>query len=180
MCHLVPMFEKHWRNAYGGYEKSSGKNGFFSKVNEKNWKDLGLSLHLPKFMEPQFSHMHTGVHNFIYFKVCLEDKIMYQRYFVKLYQAAHMWIYSDWSSLCLVTPESNRAVAWVVTNGSDEWNAVICLSVIRVKMIPRKGEWNTFCNETDLDLIAALWAIRQGIGSLNCHSIFWILEKLVN
>lgn len=179
VCHLVPMFERHWRNTYGAHEESSGKNGFFSKVNEKNWKDLGLSLCLLNLWNLSFL---IGI---LVYTILFTSKFVWrirtcQRYFIKLYQAAHMWIHPAWSSLCWVTPESNRAVVRVVTNGLEEWNAVICISVIRVKIIPWKVKWNTFCSETDLDLIMALWAIREGIRSLICYSIFWTLENSVN
>lgn len=47
------------------------RKAFLVKTNGENQKDMSLSFNLPKFVEPQFSHLQNSVHSFTYFKAAL-------------------------------------------------------------------------------------------------------------
>lgn len=47
------------------------RKAFLVKTNGENQKDMSLSFNLPKFVEPQFSHLQNSVHSFMYFKAAL-------------------------------------------------------------------------------------------------------------
>jgi hypothetical protein len=119
--------------------KNKVRMAFLVKLIERSrkiWVWVSTYLNLWRL---KFSHLHIVV-EFTYFKVCLEDEIIYQGQLLKLCRAAHMWMHAAWAFAGPVMPDSNVAVDSGAASGSDEWEAVLCTSVTRSRVAPWKGE----------------------------------------